>query len=392
MSGVLRYIMSTVSPQRFPPVPLISDEKMRAVTMATHGPPEVLVYSEDVFAPKIDPRTKQIAIEIAGAGLNPVDFKMRKGPISDIIYPKPKIPGCDVAGRVLAVGEDSSFQIGDKVFVMLPLLGSNFGGYASICCVDESIVAPAPSTIPLVHAAAFPLVACTVIQGLRPVKQAFLGDLRGKKCFISAGSGGVGTFAVQYCSKVLGMHVVTSASPRNFDLLRNLGAAEVLDYHSQPLEEHVRDFDVMIDTLGYLNEDKVFQSNSRVLNPSHSHYIRIASSPYGDTLTNMAGGFSGDFFGLAVPEARVDRLITGFWHHFVSRVLYSVGRPGIQYHFVLVAPERDALLEVKDAVEKGLIRPVIQEMFPLQEASKAHTILESGHVTGKLILKVNDAL
>lgn len=294
-----------------------------------------------------------------------------------------------MAGRVIEVPEGSSFHVGQKVFAMLPLLGSTFGAYAQYCCVDESLVAAAPDNIPLVDCATLPLVACTILQGLRPVRADY-GDanLKGKKCYVAAGSGGVGTFAVQFCAKVLGMEVATSCSPRNMQLMQSLGASVVLDYHSQPIVDHIHHYDVFIDCLGYMHEDLIFgRKDAQILNPHHSHYIRIASSPYGAQAERVPT-YGKDPLGMAVPEARVDRLVSGFfrqtWSHWFPH--------GIRYHFVLVVPDKRSLEEVAHAVEAGLITPVIQQRFPLSQAAAAQTLLEEGHVTGKLVLVVNDQL
>lgn len=390
MSALFRSLAELVYPQRFPSSPLVAEDvTMRAIVMKQHGPPEVLEYQENAFAPKCVPGSRQVKIEIAGAGLNPVDFKMRKGPISDILYPKPKIPGSDMSGKVVEVPEGSSFHVGQRVYAMLPLLGSAFGAYAQYCCVDESLLATAPDNISLVDAATVPLVACTILQGLHPVRAAYGGDvhMKGKKCYVAAGSGGVGTFAIQFCANVLGMEVATSCSPRNIDLMKRLGATVVLDYHQESVSEHIRDYDVFIDCLGYIHEPEVFATHSTILNQQHSHYIRIASSPYGDNARH-GPAYGSDPLGIAVPEARVDRLLNGFVRQLWTNIFPS----GIRYHFVLVVPNQSSLEEVSQAINAGKVAPVIQERFPLEDAAKAQAVLEEGHVTGKLVLVVNDQL
>ena len=187
--------------------------------MSLHGGPEVLEYKTSVPCP-FPSNSKQVTVDIAVAGLNPVDFKMRIGPIADFLYPKPKIIGSDFAGVIINTPPGSKFVVGQRVFGMLPLLGTPFGSYCSRCCIDESILCPAPQNVSLRDLGSIPLVACTIIQAMRPVISSYNGLTEGKKCFIQAGSGGLGTFAIQYCANVLKMHVATSCSPRNFDLLR----------------------------------------------------------------------------------------------------------------------------------------------------------------------------
>jgi len=122
---------------------------------------------------------------------------MRKGPIWDTIYPKPKIIGSDFAGIVKSAPSSSKFKIGDRVFGMLPLLGSQYGAYAEYVCIDEKLLAKAPENVDLEALAVIPLVACTVVQALKPVVKCYGDAIKGKKILIQAGSGGVGSLAIQ---------------------------------------------------------------------------------------------------------------------------------------------------------------------------------------------------
>jgi alcohol dehydrogenase len=210
---------------------------MRAVVIHEHGGCEQMHY-ESVHSPI--PQGRQVLVKICAAGVNPVDFKLRKGPISDLVYPKPKILGSDMSGVVLQAPPGSPFQVGDRVFAMLPFLGSTFGSYADECVIDENLLAPAVDSVPLADLASLPLVACAIVQAMRPVRQAFHNDTRDRKCLIQAGSGGVGTFAIQYCAHVLGMYVATTCSLANFELVRSLGASETIDYHSERLVDRIQ--------------------------------------------------------------------------------------------------------------------------------------------------------
>ena len=379
---MIRGFLGLVSPSRFPPSPLKDKEKvMKAVVITKHGASDVLVMG-DHPAPLPAKGTKQVVVDVVAAGVNPVDFKMRKHQIADLIFPKPKILGVDIAGVVRSVPEGSLLKVGDKVFGMLPLLGTCFGGYAQQCCIDENLLAISPSNTNLVDCAALPLVSCTVVQALRPVIAAFKGkeNLKGLNCFVQAGSGGVGCLAVQYCANVLGMTVVTTCSPRNFDLMQSLGASRCIDYHHQVLDDSLQDVDVFVDTMGYKFESVVFNEKSRIMRKggAHpSHYIRIASSQYGTD--------DSDPLGLSIPESRLDRLISGYLKQAWSDLFSS---RGIKYHIIFVYPDGSAVREVAQAVEQGKIRAVIQETLPLEQAPRAHELLEAGHVTGKLVLLV----
>ena len=249
---------------RIPPSPIttISDgetlETMKAVVLPAHGDASVLIY-QDFPKPFPAPGSTQVQVQLCACSVNPVDFKLRQNPIYDAIYPKPRVLGNDFSGVVPATGTlelevlDSPTLIlattptitaplmrtlstipptGQRVFGMLPFFGSVYGSYAEWACPDEDSYCLAPPGVSLEDMAAVPLVGSTVIQALRPVIAAYGGraGCAGKKCLISQGSGGLGTFAVQYCAHVLKMDVTAMCSPRNFKLLLALGANTVVDY------------------------------------------------------------------------------------------------------------------------------------------------------------------
>ena len=394
---MLRYVLGVLSPARFPSPPVCSPhEVMGAVVIRGHGPPAACVWEDDAFpSPVPAPGTDQILIDVVAASVNPVDAKLCKGPIAGFIYPKPKIPGSDFSGVVRSCPSSSSFAVGQRVFGMLPLLGSSYGSYAEQVCASQAAIVAAPDNVKLVDLAAVPLVACTVIQALRPVIAAWGGreKLLGKSCFIQAGSGGVGSLAVQYCSRILGMHVTATCSRGNFELVKSLGASVCIDYadHSQTLEDQVRDVDVFIDTRGYECESMVLRKGSRIMRrgrgrgsgsgsaPS-SFYIRIASSPFAPD-----GAGSDDPLGLSIREARLDRVAAGFAKQFFSALFSS----DVQYRIVFVTPDAEALAEIAAAMSAGKIRAVIHKILPVREAAAAHAEIEKGHSKGgKIVLTV----
>ena len=336
------------------------------------------------------PSPSQLLCRVVAASVNPCDFKLRKHPVLSTTYRLPKVPGSDFAGLVLRAPAGSPFKEGDRVFGLLPILGSSFGSYASLCAVDQECVALAPDGVPLESLAAVGLVACTVLQALRPVIECYgRALLRGKKILITAASGGVGTFATQYCHNVLGMHVAVTVSPRNFELMAALGASDLIDYHTERLEDRVKDFDVFLDLRSHENERRVFAKGARVLRRrGHppAFYINVAASPYGDSSGTDA--IAGDSLGWTIPEARLDRVAAGFfrsgWSGLLSRL--SPGSEEVRYHFVLVEPEAAALVETAEAMAAGLVRAVVQETIPMAEAKRAHELIETGHVVGKLVL------
>ena len=394
-TSMLRWALGIVSPSRFQMAPLQADATMRAALYRTQGDPSVLELDSSVPTPIPAPGSRQVLIDVRAAGLNPVDCKLRKNPLPEFLRPLPKILGCDVSGIVKLAPPGSRFHQGDRVFAMLPPLGTTYGGCTEQCVVEESELALAPEGVNFTDLASLPLVSCTVVQALRPVVAAHGGKdrLRGKKCFVSAGSGGLGVLAIQYCARVLGMDVLTSASPRNFALLESLGASRCIDYNTQSLSEHVRGVDVFFDSLGWKHEEQVMAAGSEIV-AEGGWYIRIASSPFPNRGEQHA--LSPDPLGLAIPEARLDRIVEGYARTALSQLHtlgFSLGilpPPKIKYHFVLVTPDGLALEEIAAAVKAGQVRAVVQEVFPLSQVQQAAALLEMGHVTGKLVIDMRE--
>lgn len=207
--------------------------------------------------------------------------------------------------------------------------------------VDEKYLVACPDSATLLDMASVPLVGCTVIQAIRPVLKAFNNDVAGKKILIQAGGGGVGTFAIQYCSNVLGMYVTTTTSPKNFILVKGLGAKEVVDYKTEKIEDRVQNYDVFLD-IGNISETVVRRSKVlRTTGLPPSHYIQIAASPYD---AESLKTFGTDPLGLAIPECRLDRVATGLLKEIISSFWSS-----IKFHSFFVEPDEETLEEIVDA-------------------------------------------
>lgn len=197
-----------------------------------------------------------------------IDIKLRKHPISSLILPTPKIPGTDISGTVV-VSTGSEYSTGDEVIAMMPMLFWSYGASAEYAAIPISLLAPKPKNISFLEASSLPLVGITVVTGFDSVLQK-LGDkdgLKKSKILVQAGSGGVGSFAVQYakhgefrgtfhshkhtCFIVLGAEIVASTcSTSKMDYVRSLGADLVIDYKTTRFEDVVQDYDVVFDTLG----------------------------------------------------------------------------------------------------------------------------------------------
>ena len=215
---------------------------MKAATIRAYGGPEVFAI-EEVPDPEVGPR--DVLVEVRAAGINPVDAKMRRG-VQRAIAPKrmPAVLGLDVSGVVVAVGAKvSRFGVGDEVF------GSpthrRQGTYAELVSVNERELALKPARLSHLQAASIPLVAQTAWQSL--VTRARLGA--GESVFIQAGSGGVGTFAIQL-AKHLGAEVTTTTSAHNLSLVKRLGADRTIDYRRERYDELLCEMDVALECLG----------------------------------------------------------------------------------------------------------------------------------------------
>jgi NADPH:quinone reductase-like Zn-dependent oxidoreductase len=310
---------------------------MKAIVVHEYGGPEVLKY-EDV--PRPEPREDQILIRVIAAGVNPVDASIRSGKYAKFFGTKlPWIPGFDIAGVVEKAGAKiGKFKAGDSVYAMVsPSAG---GGYAEYAVVTEGESAPKPQSINYAHAAAVPGVALTAWQALIDTAELSAGQT----VLIHGGSGGVGTFAIQI-AKARGAKVIATASTRNQDLLKQLGADVAIDYTKQKFEEVVKDVDVVLDSVG------------------------------GDTRSRSYG---------VVKKG-------GFIVSIVGRIDHAeLERHGIRGASISVEPNSDELVEIGKLIDAGKIKVIVSQTFPLADAAKAQEQVATGHTRGKIVLKVAD--
>jgi len=240
------------------------EEAMRAFVVSKYGQP---VHRSDVAEPYVGPG--DVLVRVEAAALNHLDEKIRLGEFRQILrYSLPLILGSDLAGTVIAVGADvRGFEPGDEVYARAP--ADRIGSFAERIAVAEADLAHKPVTIAMEEAASLPLVALTAWQAL--VAGGRVGP--GKKVLIHAGSGGVGSIAIQL-AKDLGATVATTASAANADFVRTLGADIVIDYRSQDFEQMLSGYDLVLDSLG----GEVLQKSLRVLRPG-GKVIGIAGPP-----------------------------------------------------------------------------------------------------------------
>ena len=309
---------------------------MRAIRQEILGGPEVL---QEVTVPRPEPGPSQILVRVRAAGVNPTDWSHRAHQI--FLGPPPFTLGWDVSGVVEAVGFGVTiFQPGDEVFGMLPY-PHGAGSHAEYVTGPARAFARKPANIDHVQAGALPLVALTAWQAL--VDTASVSP--GQRVLIHAAAGGVGHVAVQI-AKARGAHVIGTASAANHDLVRSLGADEMIDYHTTDFAEAVRDVDVVLDP--------------------------------------MSGDYPARSLRTLRPAGQLVCLLP-----FPDEAKAEAARLGLRAATMLVEADHAGMAAIADLVAHGSLRPVIAATFPLADAAKAHERGETRHVAGKLVLTMS---
>jgi len=312
---------------------------MKAVVIREYGSPEVLQYQE-VEPPKIKP--DQLLVKVRASCVNPVDWKIRKGMLKLITGNKfPMILGFDLSGDVVEVGSQvTRFKPGDAIYGNVGLLG---GAYAELAAVPEKSVALKPTNMTYEEAASVPVAALTALQALQDLAHI----QPGQTVLINGASGGVGTFAVQI-AKALGAEITAVCSTKNSDLVKSLGADRVIDYTQQDFTQDTAQYDIILDAVA----KQSFSSCKQVLKPN-GIYVNT----------------------LPTPETIVQSVLTAFI-------------PGKKAKFILETARSQDLLYLKELIEAGKIRSVIDRTFPLQELAAAHAYSESERAVGKIAITV----
>lgn len=341
-------------------------ENMKAVVYRQHGDASQLEYTD---VPRPVPQATQYLIKIEASALNPVDYKMRRNSkVPEFLIPLPKIPGADVAGVVLQTPcfknpDDCKFRVGDRVAALLPVL-SHWGAHAELVAVEERFLAKMGDQTSFLEAASYPLAGLTVLQNMANLEDK---PQPNDKLLVHAGAGGVGTFAIQYASKVLGMKVATTASAPKAELLKDLGADTVVDYRNQAFEEVLEGYDVVLDPMSWLYEERSLKT--KVLKPT-GHYLNVPSSD-----AAFVDGVE-----------RANGLKT--YLNAATHSLRNWWSPGstAKYGLVFVHPDGNDLQKVLDLMESGKIKAVIDKTYHVTQAQEAYRYLEEGHATGKVVL------
>lgn len=314
----------------------------------------------DMPVPEV--KENDLLIEIHASGLNVLDAKIKTGEFKLILpYKLPLILGHDVAGVVTKVGAKvSKFKVGDEVYSR----PSDFriGTLAEFIAIDQKDVAHKPKNLSMEEAASIPLVALTVWQAL--VERADL--KKGQKVFIQAGSGGVGTIAIQL-AKHLGATVATTASEKSFEFLKALGADVLIDYKKQDFESVLKDYDVVLNS----QDKNTLEKSLQIVKPK-GKVISISGPPTPE-------------FAKAIKAPWFVKIILSL---ISSGLRKKAGKLGVDYSFLFMRAEGNQLQEITKLIESGIIKPVIDTVFPFEQTNEALSYVESGRSKGKVVVKM----
>jgi alcohol dehydrogenase len=303
-----------------------------------------------------------VLVEVHAASVNPVDLRIRNGKLKQVVPLRlPIAMGIDFAGVVTRVGSSvQRFKPGDEVYGQSDL--ERIGTFAEYVATNEDSVALKPPGLTLEEAAAMPMVSLTSWQVL--VERANL--QKGQKVLIHAGSGGVGSIAIQL-AKHLGATVATTASTANVDKVKGFGADIVIDYKKDDFEAVLRDYDLVLDSVG----GETLEKSLRVLKPG-GQVISIYGPP--------DAAYAKDF-GLS----RFLQVVLGLLSFQIRR---KAKRHHVRYSFLFMRPNGDQLREIGSLIDSGIIRPTVDRVFPFESTREALAYVETGRANGKVVIKV----
>ena len=323
---------------------------MKAMVYTEYGPPDVLQLKE---VKKPIPQDNEVLVKVRAASVNYADWAFVRGePFlvrlmgAGLLKPNKAILGADITGQIEVVGKNAKqFQPGDEVFGDISECG--FGGFAEYVAVPESVLALKPTNMTFEEAAAVPQAAVVALQGLRDK-----GHIQpGQKVLINGASGGIGTFAVQL-AKYFGTEVAGVCSTRNLDMVRSIGADHVIDYTQEDFTQNGQRYDLILATAGYRS---VFDYK-RALKPQGIYVVTGGS---------MAQIFQGMLLGSLISMTGTKKMGN-----------------------LAAKPDQEDLVFIKELLEAGKIKPVIDRRYPLSEVAAALRYYGTGHTRGKVVITV----
>ncbi len=342
---------------------------MHAWVARSYGAPKDVLKLEEMPMP--EPKGNQVLVRILASSLNPIDLRMVQGYGSRLrrLAAKQEFPfiaGRDIVGEVVALGPDATkFKVGDRVAGINDIKES--GGHAQYSAITETCLAAAPSNVSPVELASIPYVAMTSWSALVGRLKMDPANVVGKHLFVHAGSGGVGSYAIQW-GKSLGMKVSTTCGTSNVDWVKDLGADVVVDYRTQDYRKIVKDVDYAYDTLG-----GSYEKDTAALVKKGGGYVSIVHQlmPYTDGSGLVIGGLRS-----------------------LGRVLRKKARYGLsgrKYAWSIAQPNEAAIAHVMAKVADGKIKPVIDRDLAMTDIIAAYDHLDTGRAKGKIVLHWDSA-
>lgn len=332
---------------------------MKAFVLKRYGK-KVALQLTDIATPSLG--KNEVLVQVHATGVNLLDSKIRNGEFKLILpYKPPFTLGHDVAGIVVKVGSGvKQFKPGDEVYARPA--DHRIGTFAEQIAINENDVALKPKNLSMEEAASIPLVGLTAWQAL--IEKANL--KKGQKVFIQAGSGGVGTFAIQL-AKHLGAVVATTTSTANIDLVRSLGADIVIDYRKDDFETILKDYDVVLNS----QDTKTLEKSLRILKQ-------------GGKLISISGP----------PDPGFAKEIKAPWFVKLVTRLLSAGvrkkakRLNVGFSFLFMRAQGNQLSQITSLIESGVIKPVVDRIFPFEQTNEAMAYVETGRAKGKVVIKI----
>lgn len=333
---------------------------MKAFIVKRYGKKEKL-HLTDWEEPTL--KENEVLVQVHSAGVNSLDSLIKNGDFKLFLpYSPPFVNGHDVAGVVIKIGSKvTGFQVGDEVYSRPS--DHSIGTFAEYISIDENDIALKPKNLTMEEAASIPLVGLTAWQALVEI-----GNIKkGQKVFIQAGSGGVGTFAIQL-AKHLGAFVATTTSAKNMDLVKSLGADLIIDYKTEDFETKLKDYDLVL----HSNRDtKILEKSLRILKPG-GQLISLVGPPTPEFATT-----------LDLPWYL--KLVTKFLSLGAKKKSRKLNA---DFVFLFMRAEGKQLGQLTKLIEAGVIKPVIDKVFPFEQTNEALAYVETGRSRGKVVVKI----
>jgi len=324
---------------------------MKVLQIEKYGELKDSLSINEIEKPSI--KATDILIETKAAGLNPIDYKMVHGALKDMVpLSLPSTIGFDVSGVIVKKGaEVTKFELGDAVYTRVPQ--QQMGTVAEYVAVESSVVSKKPDNISFVEAAGLPLTGLTAIQALESV-----GLKENDRVLIHAGSGGIGTFAIQY-AKAKGAFVYTTTSTTNVDMVKALGADRVIDYKTEDYKTIAKNLDIVFDTLGNNYTLEAFEIIKE-----------------GGKVTTIAG----------LPDEETAKLMGINNYKLPEKLSKLIKEKKAIYKYTWMQPNSEQLDKITSMVKDTKIKPVVDKVYSFEDSIEAYLYLSTGRAKGKVII------